>query len=297
MRKSIIGLFFCLISSALWAAESDSSVVFKASFLKNELQSYEISRVLYTLQKGDTTSFERIRIKADMYVKDSTESYYLVTWKFSNFSINTTSSQLKQLIASTKPVEICCRISKPGVFIEFLDGEHVSTCLDEVMPKILEQYAGKKGKVVEAEVASIYDMRETIETLMLRSVSQFYQVYGLGYNLGEIVDVPTEVISRFSPTPILGMTRKKLTKIDPINHLAILSSATLLDNKGLQKAITEYLHVDSLPENAIHQEIMGGVVMDLSTGWLLWTFDQREIRTGNTIYGERVEIEHLNGSL
>lgn len=297
MRKNIIGLFFCLITSALLAAESDSSVVFKASFLKNELQSYKISRTLYTLQKGDTTSFERIGFNADVYVKDSTENYYLITWKFYGFSINTTSSQLKQLIASAKPVEISCRISRPGVFIEFLNGEKVSTCLDEAMPKILEQFAGKKGKEVEAEAASIYDMRETIESLMLRAVNQFYQVYGLGYDLGKIVDVPTEVVSRFSPTPIQGMTRKKLTKIDLENHVAILSSATLLDNKGLQKAITEYLHLDSLPENSILQENMGGVVMDLSTGWLLWTFDQREIRAGNTLYGENVEIEHLNGSL
>ena len=294
MRKIIFALYLCLVSSTLLAAESDSSVVFKASFLKNELQSYSVSRALYTIQKGDTTSFERLRFKADVYVKDSTENYYLLSWKFSKFSINTGNHQLRELIALAKPVEISYRITKPGVLMEFLNGENISTCLEEALPKVLEQYANKKGTEAQAEVASIYDMRETLETLMLKSINQFHQVYGLGYTLGEIVDVPTEVNSRFSSIPIKGIVRKKLTKIDSENHLAVLSTATFIDNKEFQKAFKEYLHADSIPEASINQENMGSIVMDLYTGWVLWTFDQRETISGNNVYGEIIEIQHIN---
>lgn len=294
MRKSVFCLFFCLLSSTLFASESDSSVVFKASFLKNELQSYTVSRALYTIQKGDTTSFERIRFKANVYVLDSTENYYLLSWKFSTFSINTEDLQLKQLMVLAKPVEIKCRISKPGVLMEFLNGENVSTCLEEALPVVLAPFANKDGAEAKAEVARIYEMREVLETLMLRTISQFHQVYGLGYTLNEIVDVPTEVNSRFSATPIKGMIRKKLTKIDAENHLAVLSTATYMDQKEYRKALNDYLHLDPNTETAIRQENMGSVVMDLTTGWVLWSFDQRETTSNNSNYGELVEIQYVN---
>jgi len=293
MRKFVSGFIICLFSLSALAAESDSSVVFKASFLKHEVQSYEISRTLYSLQKKDTTSYERIGFHADVYVKDSTEDYYVLLWRFSKFSINTDDRQLKQLIELAKPVEISCRISKPGVLMEFLDGEKVSTCLEEALPQVLAPFSNQQGSVARAQVAHIYDMRETIETLMLRSVNLFLQVYGLGYTLGEIVDVPVEVNSQFSSKPIKGITRKKLTKIDTENHLAVLSSATFLDNDALKSAIKEYLHLDSIPQEYLNQENMGSVVMDLTTSWPLWIFEQRETRTGNNKYGELVEIQYI----
>jgi hypothetical protein len=294
MKKSIFYLFFCLVSSTTMAAEFDSSVVFRASFLKNELQSYEISRSLYTMKKSDTTSLERLRFKADVYVMDSTENYYLLTWKFSKFAINTEDIQLRQLIALAKSVEISYRISKPGVLNEFLNGKDVSTCLEEALSKVLASYANKKGTESQAEVEKLYEMRETVETMMLRSVNQFHQAYGLGYKLGEVIDDSTELDSRFSSKPIQGIIRKKLTKIDSENHFAILSTATFYNEKQFQKAFMEYMKIDSIPENAVNQENMGGVVMDMLTGWVLWTFEQRETRFGNNVYGELVEIQHID---
>lgn len=293
MRKCIFGLLFCLISSVSMAAESDSSVVFKASFLKNELQSYSLSRSLYTLVKADTTSLERIRFKADVYIQDSTETYYLLKWRFANFAINTGNVQLKELIALAKPVEISYRITKPGVLVDFLNGENVSACLEEALSKVLEQFADKKGNEVKEAVASIYDMRETIETLMLRSITQFHQAHGLGYTLNEVVDVPTEMTSRFSDKPIKGIVRKKLTKIDTEHNLAVLSTATFLDKTEFQKSFKDYLKLDSIPDSSIDQFNMGGIVIDLSTGWILWLFDQRETKVGHQVYGELLEIKHI----
>jgi len=294
MRKSILCLLFCMVSSVSMASLQDSTVVFKASFLKNELQRYSISRSIYTMLKADTTSLERIRFKADVYVQDSTENYYLLNWRFSNFAINTGNVQLKELIALAKPVEINYRITKPGVFADFINGEKVSTCLEDALPKVLAQFAGKKGKEVQAAVASIYDMRETIETLMLRSITQFHQAYGLGYKLDEVVDVPTEMTSRFSANPIKGIIRKKLTKIDTENNLAVLSTATFLDKTELRKSFKESIKLDTVPETSIDQQNMGGIVIDLSTGWVLWTFDQRETKVANLVYGELLEIKHID---
>jgi len=297
MIKSIFCILMVLFSIDLMSAESDSSVVFKASFLKNEQQNYEISRAIYTIQKVDTISFERLRFKVSVLVKDSTENNYSLSWKFSNFAINTDNQQLRQLIALAKPVEINYRISKPGVLLDFFNGENVSTCLEEAMPKVLAQFANQKGQEAKTEVARIYEMRETLETLMLRAIHQFHQVYGLGYRLGEIVDVPTEVLSRFSAYPIRGVIRKKLTSIDRSNQCAVLSMVTYLDKNDFEKALKEYLHLDNLSSASLNQENMGSFVMDLSTGWVIWSFDQREVKSGNQVYGELLEIKHISETL
>lgn len=294
MKRNILFLLFCACSLPFMAAEQDSSVIFKAEFLKNELQSYEITRADYTLQKGDTTTLQRICLKVEVSVTDSTENYYILTWKFSDYSISTSDQELKKMIALAKPVEINYRISKQGVLMEFLNWKDVNACLEEALSKILEPYSNKTGEEAKAEVARIYELRETLGTLMLQSVRQFHQVYGLGYKLGEIVDVPTEIDSRFSSTPIKGVIRKKLTHIDHENNFAELSTATILDKNEFEKALSEYLHKDSIPSSSLNQENIGGVVVDLSTGWLIWSFDQREAKAEKSIYGEMIEIQHIS---
>lgn len=299
MKKNIIVILFCMFSLPFMAMEQDSSVVFKAAFLNKELQCYEITRTEYTLQKGDTTALQCIRFKVHVYVTDSTENYYILSWKFSDYSINTNDLDLKKMIALAKPVKISYRISKPGVLMEFLDWEDVNSCLDDALPKVLEPFLNKKNSDSEskAAVSRIYELRETMSTLMLQAVRQFHQAYGLGYKLGEVINVPTEVDSRFSSKPIKGVIRKKLTHIDRENQFAELTTVTFLDKNELKKALSGYLHTDTIPFSSLDQENVGGLVMDLSTGWLIWSFDQREGKAGDSIYGDVIEIQHISETI
>lgn len=292
MKKTIFSLLLSFLSLAIWAAESDSSVVFKSSFLKHEMQTYEISRTLYNVQKGDTTFLEKVRFMADVYVEDSTENYFLLTWKFSKFSINTSNMKLRMLLSLAKPVEVSYRISKPGVLMEFLNGENVSKCLEDALPKVIAQFADKKGKQMEAEVAGIYDMREALETLMLRSITQFHQAYGLGYKLDEVVDVPAVLPARFSSKPIQAVVRKKLTRIDAENNVAVLSTATFFNQSEFRKTMKSYLKTDTISDDSMEQKNMGSIVLDLSTGWVLWSFDQHESVLGKDVFGELVELNY-----
>jgi len=295
MKYAVLTLVFCLLSGFLFAESSDSSdssVVFKALFLKNEMQSYDVTRTVYTKDGKDTTEMDRISFRADVYVTDSTASSYTLNWKISDYQINTGNVNLRKMMELAKAIEISYRITKPGVLMEFLTGKNVTNCLEEALPKMLAPYINRKDEIARGEVAKIYDLRENMETLLLRFIVQFHQAYGLGYNLGEVVSVPTEVNSRFSPVSIPATTLKKLVNYDPINHIAVLSSATVMDKQKFTKAVTDYTKADSATLASLDQSNMGGIVIDLKTGWVIWSFDQREAQVGSKIYGELIDIQN-----
>jgi hypothetical protein len=292
MKKSLFIFFFCWVPGFLFAQSPDSSVVFKAFFLQHEMQCYEVAQTMYTMVGKDTTDLNRICFQGDVYVTDSTESGYILNWKIYNYSINTGDASLQKLIALAKPIEVSYRISKPGVLTDFLTGEHVTTCLEAALPVVLAPYLNRKDADARAEVSRIYDLRENMETLLLRFIVQFHQVYGLGYKLGEVVSVPTEVNSRFSSSPIKATTFKKLVKYDLDNHVAVLSTATNMDKQEFLKAITEYTKADSVSLSSLNQTNMGSIVMDLNTGWVVWSFDQREVQVGSKKYGDLIEIQY-----
>jgi hypothetical protein len=290
MRKlffSIICVFFVL---PLQADEADSCVIFKADFLKHELQQYLVKLSSYTLKNGDTTELETLQSKVDVYVSDSSENQYIITWRFHEFSIDTNDRHIKDIVGLAKPVNLTYRTSRQGVINEFVSWEEVSSCLDDGMKVVLARFATLKDSSSKAEVKRIIAFRESFEAMMLRSVRNFHQVYGLGYNLNEEIDVPTDIYGLVSSEPVKGIIRKKLTKIDREHGVAILSTATFPDRESLKELYAKYYPGVSVPYSLSNQNFFGGVLTDMDTGWILDAFEQREGASGVFTSGEILEI-------
>jgi len=274
------------------AQSSDSSAVFKTKFLKNEYQRYEISKTLYTLTRKDTTEMMRFGFKAEVVVADSSEYSYNLKWKISTYTINTSDSYLQKMIGLAAPVMVSYRISKPGVFEEFISGTSVTNCLEAALPKVLEAFQGKSDSTSRAEVAKIYALRENMESLILSFMIQFHQFHGLGYTLGEVVNVPVEITSRFTTKPLPGIQRKKLTTIDTANQTAVMAYATVLDMAGYRKALSDNLKMELDNFKNLQQNEIGSTMIDLRTGWPIWSMNQRESIAGAMTYGEQLEIQY-----
>jgi len=292
MKPLLLLALFGLLSSAMMAQSADSSVVFKTNFLKNEYQRYEVSKTLYTLNRKDTTDMTRIGFKAEVVVVDSTANSYILKWKISAYTINTSDTYLQKLIGLAAPVLVSYRISKPGVFEEFITGTSVTSCLEAALPKVLESFKSKSDSASKAEVANIYALRENLETLILGFMIQFHQFHGLGYSLGEVVSVPVEITSRFTSKPLPGVQRKKLTSIDAATQTAVIAYATMLDRTGYQKALAENLKTTLDTFKNLQQNEIGSMMIDLRTGWPIWSMDQREATVGSVTYGEQLEINY-----
>ena len=292
MKQLFILTLFGLFSWTMRAQTTDSSAVFKANFLRNEYQRYEVTKTIYTLQRKDTSDLVRIGFKAEVLVTDSLENSYILKWKISNYFINTSDLYLQKLMGLAAPVAVSYRISKPGVFEEFITGTSATSCLEAGLPKVLDAFKDLSDSTSKAEVAKIYALRENLETLILGFMIQFHAFHGLGYTLGEVVDVPVEITIRFSSKTLPGIQRKKLTTIDTTNQTAVMAYATLLDRTGYRKALTENLKVDIQSFKSFQLNDFGSMMIDLHTGWPIWSMDQRESQAGTTTYGEQLEIQY-----
>lgn len=292
MPRNVLILLLALCSWNLMAQSPDSTVVFKTKFLKNEYQRYEVSKTLYTLHRKDTTDLLRIGFKAEVVVADSLENAYILNWKISNYNISTNDTYLQKLVSLAAPVMVSYRISKPGVFEEFITGTTATSCLEAALPKVLDAFKDKKDSVSKAEVAKIYSLRENLETLILGFMIQFHQFHGLGYTLGEVVSVPVELTSRFTDKPLPGVQRKKLTAIDRESQTATVAYATILDMAGIREALTQNLKTTMQSVKNLQQNEIGSMMLDIRTGWPIWSMNQREASANGATYGEQLEIQY-----
>ncbi|HET9572009.1 MAG TPA: hypothetical protein VFP20_11450 [Bacteroidales bacterium] len=292
MKRIRLLVLFGLLCWGVNAQNTDSSVVFTAKFLKNEYQRYDVSKTIYTLNRKDTTDLLRVGFKAEVVVTDSLENAYILRWKISSYTINTNDSYLQKMMALAVPVTISYRISKPGVFEEFISGTAATNCLEAALPIVLRSLKGLSDSTSKAEASKIYALRENVETLILGFMIQFHQFHGLGYTLGEVVDVPVEINSRFTSKPLPGIQHKKLTTIDTNDQTAVMVYATELDMNGYRQALSENLKMGLDKVKSFQQNNIGSFMMDLRTGWPLWSMDQRESIAGLETYGEQLEIQY-----
>lgn len=294
MKQYLFLILSILTTFSALADNADSSAVFKADFYKHELQQYDVSLSSYDLKGKDTTALETVMMKADVYISDSTGTDYIISWKFHDFSIDTNSSQLKRLIGTAKPVNISYRTSRPGVLNEFINWKETSESLDEGMKAVVEEYANKGDSASKADIKRIFTFRESFESAMLRSIRLFHQAYGLGYNLGEEVDVPADIQGTASQLPVKGVIRKKLIKVDRANGVAELSTASIPDKDDLKKKLSGSFPKGEIPSYLMSPVIIGGLVSDLNTGWVIYTFEQEESGTAKGKEGEILEIQHID---
>ena len=293
MKKILVILTCFSFFLQLKAQENDSSVIFNAGFIKHELQNYEMSLSNFTINNGDTTTLETLKAKVDVYITDSTESFYLIRWKIKDFTINTNSRQLSEIISLAKPVTLTFRVTKHGIIEEFISWEETSKCLDEGLKVVLKRFSTRSDSVALLEVKRIFAFRGTFEAMFPRTINMFHQIYGLGYNVNEEVDVPVEVYGLVS-TPVRGLTRKKLTGIDKNNGFAMLSMATFPDRSDLKENFLKQNPGLTIPSSLLNQTILGGVMVDLKTSWIIYTFEQRERTLEQLVFGELLEMKHID---
>lgn len=288
-----IFLFFCVFFVVpVHAEEADLSFIFKAGFIRHELQDYNLSLSTYTIKEGDTTALETIKSKVEVSIKDSAANQFIISWKFSDFQVNTANWQIKDLVYLAKPIEITYRTSHEGILWEILDWKSISFCLEDGIKKVVENYSGKKDSASTAEIKKIFAFKESFESMMLRSVRMFHQAYGLGYDVGKIVDVPSEVIGLVSGNAIPAIVKKKLVSADRQSGIAVLSTATIPDRNALKQAFEKLYPGVNVPVSLTGITLTGGLVSDISTGWVLYTFEQREENSNKNAKGEILELKH-----
>lgn len=279
--------FFVLTGVAFGQEQTDSikEAIFNAHWLKNELQTYRLKHESYVVEAGDTAKLEALRIKAEVYVQDSMSGAYTLKWRFGDFQIETDHYLSLQWFANIPSFELVYTTSRFGVLNEFTNIVEMKQHIQNYTDRFFADYP---GRTTEESRAHLYRLSETFETFLLEIIHQYHQAYGMAYTMGEIVEVPTEVETPYSDTPIKASIRKKLSYIEAAT--AGLVTATLLDSTQMHQALQTYLLKQNREMPVFRQENTGALVMHLPTGWVLYSFDTKEVLENKSIYGENNEI-------
>lgn len=277
--KTFIFLFFICVSGFLFASSDDSTVVFYASFLKNETQYYSIACTSCALEKNDTINFNRVSFSVDVNIVDSTSDVYIISWTLHDYKVDTPENDIQNLIKNADTVKLKFVVNKAGMLMEFLNWKQSDTFLDDAMKPFIQKY-GKKGHGNSGRsIKVLFDFEKYMKLLILQSVRQYYEPYGTGYTLNKIVDVPdSSVFSFFSDKLLSGTVKKKLIEIDNTYQQASLSTYTSISGN------------DSIYSN-LH--ILGAYVINIPTGWEIYSVRREEMKIGNVKNCREIEIKYI----
>lgn len=287
----LLGIALFLITTSLQARpDAGESVVFNAAWLKNEAQSYTLEYLHYSLSGKDTTELEKLSLQIEVLVQDSSSDYFVLEWHFHDFALQSNHYPSVWLMQHIQNLSLSCKTSPVGVLKEFKQLEDFRLSLDKAVDLAFASYQGLPS---ESSRARVYSLREELEALLIRVVYHMHQAYGLGYVLDEVIEVPDKMEVRFSDSPVDAIIRKKLDTYDPESGIAGLVMATMLDSAQLNQVMQQYMSSQDLQQPVYRQQNTSALVMHIPSGWVLYSFDKREVSKGKDLYAEFFEISHL----
>lgn len=275
--------------------------IFNAHWVKKEYQPYRLFYTDYTMQNGDTVAFENLRARVDVLVLDSLSKGYRLQWKLHDFEVETDHYMSRQWITTLRKFELNYKTTVEGLITEVTDAEAFDKALDRTIDVFFKNY---KGETLLSDRERLYLLRNSLESCILSMIQQFHQAHGMGYSLGEVVEVPTNVELSLTNKSINAVVFKKLEALD--DDLATLVTATVLDTAEVNSAVRTYLvpvlQTDTLPSGKEQQEFVtptfrqensGALMMHLPTGWPVFLYDCREVAYGKQTTGEYMEMQLL----
>lgn len=240
------------------AQETAPEVIFNAHWLKGEYQMYELYSQSYLLQKEDTLEQESMRCMLDVVVKDSSYQHFQLEWRLYDFQYQGRHYLNSRWIQSLDELSVVCRTSPVGVLQEIREPEALRKTLDKSIDELFKHYDGLP--TLEAR-ETLYAFRAALEEWIFASVMQFYQLYGLAYRLGEVVEVPDQMGLEDKSFPV-----KRFKKLEYYEDgIATLVTATVPD--------TVFYTADS---TRLQIENSSAHMMHVSTGWPVYGYELME---------------------
>ncbi|MBN2765810.1 MAG: hypothetical protein JXR27_05505 [Paludibacteraceae bacterium] len=309
MRKTInnIYLTICIlfITVASLSAQintEDSTVQVIGYWDMNEKQSYLIHDRRISIENSDTTSMQEFQYKVDIQIKDSTDSSYVIEWKYYAYSFVSGSDELKKIMAVYQPVKVLIRTDEMGMFSEVINHEELSVQMNKRLKVLMQKY--KSDNYISAQfvkLADKYSSKQSIEQLALAEIQQFYSFHGGMYKLGENVNASLK-------TPFPGTFEIDteiniwLSEIDVEDNNFIVQMNKLLNEEQMRNVVYEQLknNPSLSPEEIPALEDVPAVKVETwsasrihNAGWPIYSVQTVEVTAENESNIEERIIELL----
>jgi len=303
MKKLLFSVFLLLsFLRAQGQIYMNDSTVHVIGYWDNmEKQTYTMTHEKLVIRDNETISREFYKYAIDITIVDSTENSYTIDWFYHDYEVQSDNEITKLLFSIAEDMTCTIKTDELGEFKEVVNWEEMRDYILKGTNLIKQEmeHLPDFDKLV-TQIENMYSTKESIETVVMHEIQQFYTFHGGAYKLGEIYSADMKVPNGHGDEPFDAEITVWLDEIDPDDNNYILRLKQEVNQQQLVKSTFDYLSklaeaigavgptLDEIPtlqnEIWIASRIHG-------SGWVIYSVKTKEITVEGQTNIEETIIE------
>ena len=297
-------MLFSLFQLAVYAQINltDSSIQVIGYWDMHEKQTYEIITEKYKVNENDTTSREVCAYQVEISIKDSTAKSYTIDWYYKNFRIKSESEIGKKLASLAQDMHVIIKTDEMGAFVEVVNWKEIRDFMNHSISVVMKEYKDIPDiDKLTKKMQAMFSSREEIEGKAINEIQQFYTFHGGKYTLHEDINASMKVPNLYGGEPFDAIVSIEMDSINEEDDQATIRMWQTVDQKQLTDAAFDILK--TIAENAkqeapvratfpsIENETRWASLIDGDTGWVVYSVQTKEVKSGNVKNFEETTID------
>lgn len=227
--------------SQIYMPDSTAQVI--PYWTKGESQSYSVTIEKVQLNKSDTLSKNELSYDLEITVKDDSEDFYILEWRYHNFQSSETNPLLKKILGSTENMKIVVQTNALGMYEDLLNSDEISAYVLGNLESVKEAYhLNPEMEEYLTQFAASYSSKENIWSSTAADIKQYLQFYGYRLKLGEPLEEDIQVQNAFSTVPIDAHFSILLESINESTKQYTIRSSQILNSRQLAQSVFNFLN-------------------------------------------------------
>lgn len=299
MQRLFIALSFLLFA---WQGKTqnlvnDSTVTTISYWKKGEKSKLSIIKVKKEWEKGELRKTDSNSYQAELSVLEAGTSYYTMQWKYLTPSQALPQNNALQKVLFTG-LSFKYRITEMGEFENLQNWQEVQRYVYKTINILAAQEKNTKTKeLLTTELKMLFGSKESIETVVLKEVQLYHNIFGSSYQLNEQLKAKMELPNFLGGDPLPAVGTVELSEINAVENYCTVKVTQQYDKEKLTEALNAWaqrLAKKDLKMPLLSLEDVVLYKIELSTGWILSINSQRTITVDDTIVKEQNVYTKVN---
>ncbi len=283
---------------------SDSTVQVISYWKLGDVQDYHFTESEIVLTNEDTMSIEVNSFDVDIKVSDSTSVGYILEWTRSNFQFSSSNFLDVQLQAILSDIPIILATDVYGSNVQVLNWETLSNAVNDKCSLLLMEYTDKPTLLTTInQTKRKYISKASIETFVIRDISQYFTYHGAKYKLGETITEDIKIPNNYGGDPLDATAAMVLDELLPENNTSIIKSFLNINARQLTAVTYDFLKSLNIVEGSlpsyedfptVTKQIWGGSEIHSNSGWVIYSQESEQVTSGDDVTLKERIIEIVN---
>ena len=283
---------------------SDSTVQVISYWKLGDVQDYHLTESEIVMTNKDTISIIENAFDVEIKVTDSTSVGYILEWTRKNFQFSSSNSLDVQLQAILSDTPVLLTTDIYGSNVQVLNWETLSNAVNDKCSLMLIEYEDNLAGLTKInQTKRKYVSKESIETFVIRDVSQFFAYHGAKYQLGETITEDIKMPNNYGGDPLDATAAMVLDELLPENNTSIIKSFLNINARQLTAVTYDYLKSLNIVEGSlpsyedfptVTKQIWGGSEIHSNSGWVIYSQESEQVTSGDDVTLKERIIEIVN---